>query len=134
VVADAAGALQAQGVAERCEIVPGDFFEGVPDGADGYILAAVLHDWDDPDSVRILDACRRAMVKDGRVLIVERLIPDDPANAVPVLLSDLQMLVFTGGKERTNAEYGQLLAHAGMSLTSVRPVAPPYGVIEGLAA
>jgi SAM-dependent methyltransferase len=134
VVADAVGALRAQGVAERCEIVPGDFFEGVPDGADGYILAAVLHDWDDADSVRILDACRRAMAKDGRVLIVERLIPDDPADAVPVLLSDLQMLVFTGGKERTNAEYGQLLAHAGMRLASVRPVAPPYGVIEGLAA
>ena len=133
VVADATGVLQAEGVADRCEIVPGDFFQGVPDGVDGYILANVLHDWNDADSVRILGACRRAMAKDGRVLIVERLIPDDPADAVPVLLSDLTMLVFTGGKERTNAEYGQLLADAGMSLASVQPVAPPYGVIEGLA-
>ena len=133
VIANAAGVLQAEGVADRCEIVPGDFFQGVPDGVDGYILANVLHDWNDADSVRILGACRRAMAKDGRVLIVERLMPDDPADAVPVLLSDLTMLVVTGGKERTNAEYGQLLADAGMSLASVQPVAPPHGVIEGLA-
>ena len=120
------------GVADRCEIVPGDFFQGVPDGADAYLLANVLHDWDDADSVRILGACRRAMAKDGRVLVIERLIPDDPADAVPVLLSDLNMLVMSGGRERATAEYGQLLAEAGMSLGRVQPVAPPYGVIEGL--
>ena len=124
--------FRAAGVADRCEIVPGDFFQSVPDGADAYLLANVLHDWDDADSVRILGACRRAMAKDGRVLVIERLIPDDPADAVPVLLSDLNMLVMSGGRERTNAEYGQLLAEAGMSLGRVRPVAPPYGVIEGL--
>jgi hypothetical protein len=73
------------------------------------------------------------MAADGRVLIVERLIPDDPADALPVLLSDLTMLVVTGGQERTNAEYGQLLAAAGLSLARAQPVAPPYGVIEGLA-
>ena len=114
--------------------MPGDFFQGVPAGADAYILANVLHDWDDADAVRILDACRRAMAKEGRVLIVERLIPDDPADAAPVLLSDLNMLVFTGGQERTNAEYGQLLAEAGLNLAKVQPVTSPYGVIEGLAA
>jgi len=133
VAAGAAGVLGAAGVADRCRIVPGDFFQGVPDGADAYILANVLHDWDDADSVRILGACRRVMAKDGRVLIVERLIPDDPADAVPVLLSDLNMLVITGGRERTNAEYGRLLAEAGLSLARVQPVAPPYGVIEALA-
>ena len=133
VAAEAAGVLRAAGVADRCEIVPGDFFQGVPDGADAYILANVLHDWDDADSVRIMGACRRAMAPDGRVLIVERLIPDDPAEAVPVLLSDLNMLVVTGGQERTDAEYRQLLAAAGLSLAKTQPVAPPYGVIEGLA-
>ena len=132
-VADAAEVFRASGVADRCQIVPGDFFQGVPDGADAYILANVLHDWDDADSLRILGACRRAMANAGRVLIVERLIPEDPADAVPVLLSDLTMLVFTGGQERTNAEYGQLLAEAGLRLTSVQPVAPPYGVIEASA-
>ncbi len=133
-VANVAEVLRAADVADRCEIVPGDFFQGVPDGADGYILANVLHDWDDADSVRILGACRRAMAKDSRVLIVERLIPDDPADAVPVLLSDLNMLVHSGGRERTTAEYGQLLAAAGLILAKVQPVAPPYGVIEGLRA
>lgn len=133
VAADAAAVFQAAGVADRCRIVPGDFFQSVPDGADAYILANVLHDWDDADSVRILGACRRAMASDSRVLIVERLIPDDPAEAVPVLLSDLNMMVLPGGRERTNDEYGQLLAEAGLNLARVQPVAPPYGVIEGLA-
>jgi SAM-dependent methyltransferase len=133
VAAAAAEVLQAAGVADRCQIVAGDFFQGVPEGVDAYVLANVLHDWDDADSVRILAACRRAMNHDGRVLIIERLIPDDSANAVPVLLSDLNMLVFTGGQERTNAEYGQLLAEAGLKLTRVQPVTSPYGVIEGLA-
>jgi SAM-dependent methyltransferase len=134
VVADAAGVFRAAGVADRCHIVPGDFFQDVPQGADAYVLANVLHDWDHADSVRILSACRRAMAKAGRVLIVERLIPDDPAGAVPVLLSDLNMLVFTGGQERTNTEYGQLLAEAGLNLARVQPVTFPYGVIEGRAA
>jgi hypothetical protein len=131
-VAAAAEVFRAAGVADRCQIVPGDFFHSVPDGADAYILANVLHDWDDANSARILGTCRRAMGQNGRVLIVERLIPDDPARAVPVLLSDLTMLVVTGGQERTNAEYAQLLAQAGLNLASIRPVAPPYGVIEGL--
>jgi hypothetical protein len=132
--ADASGVLRAAGVEGRCEIVAGDFFEGVPEGADGYIVANVLHDWDDARSVQILSACRQAMAADGRVLIVERLIPDDPGDAVPVLLSDLNMLVFTGGRERTNAEYGTLLDAAGLSLAKVQRVAPPYGVISGIPA
>ncbi len=134
VAADAAAVLRAVGVEDRCEIITGDFFHGVPDGADGYILANVLHDWDDVRSVQILTACRHAMGGHGRVLIVERLIPDDPADALPVLLSDLNMLVFTGGQERTNTEYGHLLAAAGLSLANVQPVAAPYGVIEGYPA
>jgi hypothetical protein len=119
-------------VKDRCEIVPGDFFEGVPKGADGYILANVLHDCDDMRAVQILGNCRPAMAKDGRVLIVERLIPHDPADALPVLLSDINMLVFTGGQERTNAEYANLLTAAGLKLGDVQAVTAPYGVIEGL--
>jgi hypothetical protein len=134
VAAGAAAVLRAAGVEDRCQIMAGDFFDGVPGGADGYILANVLHDWDDDRSVQILTACRHAMAGHGRVLIVERLIPGDPADALPVLLSDLNMLVFTGGQERTNTEYGQLLAAAGLSLTNVQPVAAPYGVIEGYPA
>jgi len=92
----------------------------------------VLHDWDGARAAAILAGCRRAMPDSGRVLIIERLIPADPAQALPVLLSDLNMLVVTGGRERTNAEYGELLAAAGLTPGQVQAVAPPYGVIEGL--
>ena len=122
------------GVADRCEVVAGDFFTGVPEGADGYILANVLHDWDDRRAVQILQACRRVMAAGGRVLIAERLIPEDPRDAVPVLLSDLNMLLLSGGQERTSAEYGALLAAAGLRPGRILPVAAPYGVIEGSAA
>jgi SAM-dependent methyltransferase len=132
-VAAAAGpVLEAAGVADRCEVVAGDFFAGVPDGADRYLLANVLHDWDDDRAVAILAECRKAMAKDGRVLIVERLIPDNPEQALPTLLSDLNMLIVTGGKERTNAEYSSLLTRAGLILDRVTPVSFPYGVIEGI--
>jgi SAM-dependent methyltransferase len=132
-VAAAAGpALEAAGVADRCEVVAGDFFARVPEGADRYLLANVLHDWDDDRAVAILAECRKAMASGGRVLIIERLIPDDPEQAVPALLSDLNMLIVTGGKERTNAEYGGLLARAGLVLHRVTPVGFPYGVIEGI--
>ena len=114
---------------DRCEVISGDFFAGVPDGADRYLLANVLHDWDDDRAVAILAECRKAMAKDGRVLIVERLIPDDPEQALPTLLSDLNMLIVTGGKERTNAEYASLLTRAGLALDRVTPVSFPYGVI-----
>jgi SAM-dependent methyltransferase len=126
--------LRDAGVAGRCEIVAGDFFVSVPEGADGYLLANVLHDWDDHRAAAILQTCGRAMNPCGRVLIAERLIPDDPRDAVPVLLSDLNMLLLSGGQERTNAEYGALLAAAGLRPGRIQPVAPPYGVIEGLAS
>src|SRR5579862_2221511 len=132
VAGGAAGVLEAAGVADRCEIVTGDFFESVPAGADACVMANVLHDWDDAQSVGILARCRQAMDGGGRVLIVERLIPQDPAAAVPVLISDLNMLVVTGGKERTNEEYGELLAAAGLNQGRIIPVGSPYGIIEGL--
>jgi hypothetical protein len=114
-------ALKASGIAVRCEVVAGDFFEQVPPGADGYLLANVLHDWRDDQVVAILTNCRRAMTKEGKVLIVERLIADDPAEAVPTLLSNINMLVLTGGQERTNAEYGALLEAAGLRLGDNSP-------------
>jgi SAM-dependent methyltransferase len=135
----AAAAARAEAVlggidlADRCELMAGDFFEQVPRGADCYLLANVLHDWDDKRAIDILRNCRRSMARGGSVLIVERLIPDEPGDSVPTLLSDINMLVITGGQERTNAEYASLLAEAGLTIGAVRPVAFPYGVIEGLS-
>jgi SAM-dependent methyltransferase len=131
VTGSAASLLRDAGLADRCQVITEDFFQSVPAGADAYLMANVLHDWDDALSGQILANCRRAMAPGGRVLIIERLIPDDPATAVPVLVSDLNMLVVTGGLERTNAEYHALLAAAGFRPGAVLPVAPPYGIIEG---
>ena len=74
------------------------------------------------------------MARTGRVLIVERLIPEEGSDPVPTLLSDINMLVLTGGKERTNAEYSELLETAGLKLETVRAVAFPYGIIEAAVA
>ena len=98
------------------------------------MLANVLHDWDDARATEILRNCRRSMARAGKVLIIERLIPQDGSDTVPTLLSDINMLVLTGGQERTNDEYSELLRASGLKLGSIQPVAFPYGVIEGLAA
>ena len=134
VAARAEDLLDAIDIADRSEVLAGNFFEHVPERADCYVLANVLHDWDDTRAATILRNCRRSMARAGRVLIIERLIPEDGSDAVPTLLSDINMLVITGGQERTNDEYGTLLRSAGLRLSRVQPVAFPYGVIEGLAA
>jgi hypothetical protein len=134
VAAGGEAVLATAGLMDRCDVVAGDFFQGVPAGADCYLLANVLHDWDDTKATEILAHCRRAVTRHGRVLIIERLIPDDPAQAVPVLLSDINMLVLSGGRERTNEEYGALLRAAGLRPGIIQPVTFPYGVIEGLSA
>jgi SAM-dependent methyltransferase len=134
VAAGARPVLDAAGVGDRCKVVAGDFFHGVPADADCYMLANVLHDWDDTRAAEILTSCRNAMTKHGRVLIIERLIPDNPAEALPVLLSDINMLVLSpGGRERTKTEYRTLLQAAGLRPGIIRPVTFPYNVIEGVA-
>ena len=132
VAAHADAILDATDLANRCEVLAGDFFKQVPAGADCYVLANVLHDWDDERSIEILRNCRRAMHSAGKVLIVERLIPENGDDPVPTLLSDINMLVLTGGQERTNAEYSKLLDAAGLIPGTIQQVAFPYGVIEGL--
>ncbi len=77
VAARAEAVLDGADLADRCGVLAGDFFEQVPRGADCYVLANVLHDWDDERAIDILGNCRRSMVRGGRVLIVERLIPDE---------------------------------------------------------
>ena len=134
VAARAETLLDAIDIADRSKVLAGNFFEQVPDRADCYLLANVLHDWDDARAIEILRNCRRSMARAGTVLIIERLIAEDGGDAVPTLLSDINMLVITGGQERTNEEYGTLLRSAGMRLGTIQPVAFPYGVIEGVFA
>ena len=118
VVARAAPVLDAAGVAGRCDVVAGDFFAGVPDGADAYVLKGILHDWDDAPAASILRACRRAIAPGGTVLVIERLIapPNEGADAK---FSDLNMLVLPGGRERTRQEFETLFIASGFRLLDV---------------
>jgi spermidine synthase len=121
VVAGARAVLDEAGVGDRCESLAGDFFESVPSGADVYLLANIVHDWDDERAWRILANCRAAMADDGRVLLCESLLPDgtDPS---PARLMDLNMLVSaSGGRQRTSGELAGLLAGAGLELAAVLP-------------
>jgi orsellinic acid C2-O-methyltransferase len=129
--------LEQAGVAERCELVVGSFFESVPHGADAYLLKSIIHDWDDERSLAILGTCRQAMGQEAKLVLVERIMPErmevSPAHQM-LAESDLNMLVGPGGRERTEAEYRALLSTAGFHLARILPVAANYGVIEGVPA
>jgi SAM-dependent methyltransferase len=130
VVAQSHEVLRAAGVADRCEVVAGDFFEPLPRGADAAILSHVLHNWGDEDSLRILRQCRDALGPKGTVLILEYAMTDDAAGVIAKQF-DLQMLVYFGaGRERTTQEYRELLARAGLTLTKVVPTSSPVAVFE----
>ncbi|HWS89113.1 MAG TPA: methyltransferase [Pyrinomonadaceae bacterium] len=123
------------GLAGRAELVAGDFFESLPAGGDLYILSRVLMDYDDERSVRLLQNCRRAMRPGGRVLIVQLLMPEQGGapreQLFEAAVSDLNMLVLTGGRERTEGEYRTLLARAGLRLKRVVPTRALVSLIEG---
>lgn len=129
VIAPAADALEGQGVADRCELASGDFFETVPGGADLHILKQIVHDWDDEHAARILANCHRALAPAGKLLLVEMVPPPDnrPSPAQPM---DLNMLVLLGGRERTAEEYGTLLGGAGFRMDRVIPTHSPFSIIE----
>ncbi len=123
--------IAAEGLTERCVVAAGDFFATLPEGADACILKSVIHDWDDQHAVSILQNCRRAVGPGGRVLLAEMVIP--PGNDLHVgKLIDLEMLIMAGGRERTEAEFRDLLAAAGLRLAQIVPTASPTCVIEGM--
>jgi hypothetical protein len=133
VVARAPELLEAAGVADRCEVRAGSFFDGVPAGADAYLLKHVVHDWDDVQATAILGVCRRDMPADAVVLLIERIVPglaDDVETRLDAALSDLNMLVGPGGQERTVAEFEALLDGAGLRLDRVVSVARDVSIIE----
>ncbi|MFI6319586.1 methyltransferase [Nonomuraea sp. NPDC050556] len=134
VVGGAVEYFAAQGLAERCEVVAGDFFGEIPQNADAYLLASILHNWDDNDSVRILRNIREAISEDGRLLILEMVLPDED---VPHIGKDVDMrmlAIFDGGAERTRAEYAALLEKAGFTLNQVIPLTAGASLVEALPA
>jgi len=124
-----------RGLADRCEAVGGDFFQQVSQGADAYILKHVIHDWNDERAVAILRNCHRAMSENGRLLIVEGVYPpriDQSLASRGAAANDVNMLVSTGGRQRSEAEFRSLYDAAGFRLTRIVPTPVPASVIEGV--
>ena len=133
VVSGAAPALQARGVADRVRIEGGSFFDGVPTGADAYVLSHIIHDWNEEQCLTILGHCRRAMAKDGRLLLVEMVLPEGDTPH-PGKLTDMIMLTVPGGEERTPSQYDALLGKAGFKMTRVVPTASLVSVVEAVVS
>ncbi len=131
VVARARLHLKAAGVADRCAVIAGNFFETIPGGAEAYLMRHILHDWDDAQAGRILDNLRRVMTARGRLLVVEVVLPDGDGQPFGKWL-DLHMQVVLGSQERTETEYRQLFAAHGFRLNRVVPTADDYSVIEAV--
>ena len=133
VLRDAPAFLKARGVESRVTIEPGSFFEGVPAGGDAYVLSHIIHDWTEEQCLTILGHCRRAIGPDGRLLIVETVLPegDTPHQGK---LQDLVMLVFPGGQERTENEYAELLGKADFRLRRVVPTTSVVSIVEAVPA
>jgi orsellinic acid C2-O-methyltransferase len=113
----------------RAEIIAGDMFEAVPPG-DAHVVKSVVHDWSDERAIALLTRVREAMPAHGRMFLVEPVLSADPAalaGQFGMLMSDLNMLVAAGGRERTLPEFSGLLAAAGLRLTDVVRFPPPTG-------
>ena len=128
VVGGAKPKLEQAGVADRCEVVAGDFFAAVPAGGDAYVMKWIIHDWEDEKALTILKNVRAQIQPEGRLIIVDCIVPegDEPHFAKTF---DLNMMVMTGGKERTAAEFEKLVSAAGFKLLQVIPTELPTGIV-----
>jgi len=133
VIAEAGPLLDAAGVRDRCETSTGDFFRSVPEGGDAYVMKWIIHDWDDEKSTVILKNIHRAMGEKGKLLLIEMVVPKGNQPDLSKLL-DLDMMVMTGGRERTEAEFNSLLAASGFKLTRLIRTASSVCVIEAVRA
>lgn len=137
VVERARGGIEAAGLAARVELRGGDFLESVPAGGDSYILSHVLHNWDDDRARRVLGNCRKALREEARLLIVEMVIPSPPnltrESYLPAM-TDLQMMVMTGGQERSEDEWRRLLASSGFEAVRLVPLEGCHCILEARPA
>ena len=129
VTATAGESLKIRKIGQRCEVVTGNFFESVPPGADIHVLKNIIHDWSDTECITILTNCHQALKPNGKLLLVEIVIPPDNAPSMAQAM-DLNMLVLLTGKERTELEYQDLLTAGGFKLDRVMPTQTPFSVIE----
>lgn len=137
-LAQAETTLTAAGVERRCVLHTGDFFAEAPPGGDLYLLKSVIHDWDDARCSTILSQIRQVIPGHGRLLVIEPVLPPAVDGSLPpqVYLSDLNMLVNVGGRERTRREFVDLFASAGFELLDATSLPHPsgYTLLEGAPA
>ena len=131
VIERAKNQIESAGLSDRCELVAGNFFDSVPEGADAYMMRHIIHDWDDEKSLTILRNCYQAMSSNSKLLVVESVIPpgNEPFGGK---FLDLVMLLISGGKERTEDEYWTLLGKADFELTRVVPTDTEVSIVEGM--
>jgi len=129
VIEGARAKIENAGLTDRCETVGGDFFQGVPAGGDAYVMKWIIHDWEDEKAIRILKNCRQYMQPNNRLIIVDCVVPDNDEPDFSKTF-DLNMMVMTGGKERTAAEFRELLAAAGFELLRTIPTDVPTSIVE----
>ena len=134
VVEGARTRITALGLSHRCRAEAGDMFHAIPVGGDAYVLKNVIHDWNDDQALQILRNVRLALGQTlrGKAILLETIV--EPGNAPHAAkLSDVEMLMMTGGKERTAHEYAALFENAGFRLSRIVPTASAISVIEAEA-
>jgi hypothetical protein len=129
VVAGAVPRIRSMGLDQRCKTVVGDFFQGVPEGGDAYIMKHIIHDWDDEQAGVILRNIRKAAAPGARVILLESVIAEGNAPDFGKII-DFEMLLMPGGRERTAEEFRALFSSAGFEVTRIVPTQSPLSVIE----
>jgi hypothetical protein len=129
VVSGARSKIEAAGLGDRCETIGGNFFQSVPEGGDAYIMKWIIHDWDDEKAIHILKNIRSQIPSHGKLILVDCVVPEGDEPHFSKFI-DLNMLVMTGGKERTEQEFQQLLAASGFKLLRVIPTGVPTHIVE----
>ena len=124
--------IEAAGLAERCEVVDGNFFESVPSGGDIYILSSIIHGWNDEDSAKILRNCHRAMMDNGKLLLGDVVIPTDNEPFFGKMQDINLMIASDSGRERTKEEFEKLYEMSGFKLTRIIPTQSLGSIVEGV--
>jgi hypothetical protein len=120
--------LRSSGVGDRCTVIAGNFFEAIPSGADAYLFRHIIHDWTDEQSIQILRQCRQVIPANGRLLIVDSVVPAGNAPS-PAKDYDILMLTYPGGRERTEEEFRTLCTAAAFEVTSITPTPTMISVV-----
>ncbi|AFL89526.1 hydroxyneurosporene-O-methyltransferase [Terriglobus roseus DSM 18391] len=133
VVSDTRLAIASDELSDRCQAVECNFFASVPAGGDAYFMKHIIHDWEDSSAIRILSNIRQVIPSNGRLILAECVV-EEGATPHPGKLLDIEMMVFVGGKERTEEEFRDLLAAGGFRLNHIIPTASPISLLEALPA